>query len=156
MAGAARILTPSASYTSALPHWLETDRLPCFAMRIPAAAATSAAADEILKVPERSPPVPHVSKTSSNVRDSCTALARIVFARPTISEGRSPFIVRPTSSAATCGGVASPLMIAPIASAASSTVRFSRRISFSSNPEIFMFIHGRPEGRHYVPSAFLS
>ena len=82
MAGAARILTPSASYTSALPHWLETDRLPCFAMRIPAAAATSAAADEILNVPERSPPVPHVSKTSSNVRDSCTALARIVFARP--------------------------------------------------------------------------
>ena len=81
-AGAAATLTPSASYTSALPHWLETERLPCFATRNPAAAATSAAADEILNVPERSPPVPHVSNTSSNVFDSCTALARIVFARP--------------------------------------------------------------------------
>ena len=65
-AGAAAIFTPSASYTSALPHWLETDRLPCFATRSPAAAATSAAADEILNVPDRSPPVPHVSNTSSN------------------------------------------------------------------------------------------
>ena len=29
------MLTPSASSTSALPHWLDTDRLPCFATRTP-------------------------------------------------------------------------------------------------------------------------
>jgi hypothetical protein len=112
--------------------------LPCFATRRPDAAATRAAAEEILNVPARSPPVPQVSNTSSNVRDSCTALARIVFARPTISAGRSPFIVRPMSSAPICAGVASPLIIADIASADSSTERFSRRISFSSTAAIFI------------------
>ena len=56
------MLTPSASKTSALPHRLETDRLPCLATRTPAAASTSAAAVDTLTVPARSPPVPHVSK----------------------------------------------------------------------------------------------
>src|SRR5213076_3126075 len=86
-AGDAFTLTPSASKTSALPDKLETDRLPCFATRTPQAATTSAAHDEMLNVPERSPPVPHVSMTSSYRFDSGTALARIACARPTISTG---------------------------------------------------------------------
>ena len=56
--------TPSASNTSALPQRLDTERLPCLATRTPAPASTSAAAVETLMVPARSPPVPHVSKTS--------------------------------------------------------------------------------------------
>ena len=50
-AGDAATLTPSASSTSALPHRLDTDRLPCLATRTPQAATTSAAAVEMLKVP---------------------------------------------------------------------------------------------------------
>ena len=41
-----------------------TARLPCFATFAPAAAATSAAAVEILKLPLKSPPVPHVSTSA--------------------------------------------------------------------------------------------
>ena len=48
--GAASSRTPSASKTSALPHWLETARLPCFATRTPAPASTIAAAVDTLKV----------------------------------------------------------------------------------------------------------
>ena len=62
-------------------------------------------------VPARSPPVPHVSKASGNGRDSFTECDRIVRARPTISCGRSPFIAKPTSKAASCAGVACPVMI---------------------------------------------
>ena len=43
--------TPSASSTSAEPQRDDTDRLPCFAIGTPAAAATRAAAVEMLKVP---------------------------------------------------------------------------------------------------------
>ena len=64
IAGAAWMLTPSASSTSALPHWLDTDRLPCLAIRMPHAARTIADAVEMLKVPDRSPPVPQVSNTA--------------------------------------------------------------------------------------------
>ena len=53
-------------------------------------------------------------------RDSCTACARIVRARPTISAGRSPFIARPTSRPAICAGAARPSMTSAIAAAASS------------------------------------
>ena len=41
------------------------ERLPCLATRTPQAATTSAAHDEMLNVPARSPPVPQVSNTSS-------------------------------------------------------------------------------------------
>src|SRR5262245_22233574 len=63
VAGEAVTLTPSASNTSALPDLLDTDRFPCLATRTPQAATTSAVQDEMLKVPDRSPPVPHVSNT---------------------------------------------------------------------------------------------
>src|SRR5262249_53265013 len=123
--------TPRAWKTSALPDRLDTDRLPCFATRTPQAATTTAAHDEMLNVPERSPPVPHVSNTSSYRRDTCTACARIARARPTISAGRSPFIARPTSRPAIWAGAARPSMISVIAPAASSLVRSSWRVSLS-------------------------
>ena len=55
------IRTPSASITSAEPLPECDARLPCFATRAPAAAATMAAAVEILNVANPLPPVPHVS-----------------------------------------------------------------------------------------------
>ena len=63
--GGVSMFTPSAFRTSALPHRLDTDRLPCLATHKPAAATTNAAVVEMLKVPEPSPPVPHVSTTTS-------------------------------------------------------------------------------------------
>ncbi len=96
------MLTPRASRTSALPHWLDTDRLPCFAIRMPHAARTIADAVEILKVPERSPPVPQVSNTAPGGVSMAIAFARMVWAKPTSSVGRSPLIVKPTSSPAIC------------------------------------------------------
>ncbi len=59
--GVASIRTPSPSSTSALPHWLVAERLPCFASRAPAAAATIAAAVEMLNELLLSPPVPQQS-----------------------------------------------------------------------------------------------
>ena len=76
------MLTPSASKRSALPHRLDTERLPCFATLTPQAATTSAATVDTLNVCARSPPVPHVSKTSEYSRDSLVARARMVRARP--------------------------------------------------------------------------
>src|SRR5438094_627402 len=117
-AGDAVTLMPSASYTSAPPVRLDADRLPCLATRTPAAATTSAAHEEMLNVPDLSPPVPHVSTTFSYRFDTCTACARIAFARPTISTGRSPFIASPTSSPAMCAGAARPAITSLIAAAA--------------------------------------
>ena len=57
--------TPSASSTSAEPHCEVTARLPCLATFAPAAAATSAAPVEMLKVSGPPPPVPHVSTSSA-------------------------------------------------------------------------------------------
>ena len=59
--GVSPMFTPSASSTSALPDLLDTERLPCLATLAPAAAATKAAAVEMLKVCALSPPVPQVS-----------------------------------------------------------------------------------------------
>ena len=53
--------TPRTSSTSAEPQRELAARFPCFATRAPAAAATIAAAVEILNVPLPSPPVPQVS-----------------------------------------------------------------------------------------------
>src|SRR5215203_2504458 len=129
-AGETATFTPSASSTSALPQRLETDRLPCFATGTPQAAITIAAAEEMLNVPDRSPPVPHVSNTSRPPVSNGTASRRIVPARPTISSGRSPFIARDTRNAAISAGVARPDMISAIPSAASPVVRSSRALSF--------------------------
>ena len=98
------MFTPSASITSAEPHLEVMLRLPCLATRIPAPAATSAVAVEILNVPLASPPVPHVSTTNSlhSVSPSWPfefwpkgidgATARMASAKPTISSTVSPFI----------------------------------------------------------------
>ena len=59
---------PSASSTSAEPVCDEAARLPCFATPAPAAAATSAAAVEMLNVCSPSPPVPAVSTRSARCR----------------------------------------------------------------------------------------
>ena len=56
---------PRASRTSAEPHEEVTARLPCLATLAPAAAATRAAAVEMLKLPLASPPVPQVSTSAS-------------------------------------------------------------------------------------------
>src|SRR5208283_1208237 len=59
--GERSIFIPSASRTSALPDWLDTERLPCFATGMPEEATTIAVVVEILNVPDISPPVPQVS-----------------------------------------------------------------------------------------------
>ena len=61
--GAISTSTPSAASTSALPERDDTERLPCLATATPPAAATRAAAVEMLKVWRPSPPVPQVSTT---------------------------------------------------------------------------------------------
>ena len=55
------MLAPSASSTSALPDFDDTERLPCLATRAPAAAATNIDAVEMLNVCDASPPVPTMS-----------------------------------------------------------------------------------------------
>ena len=102
------------------------------ATRTPQAATTSAAAVEMLKVPERSPPVPQVSKTSSaGVRKRHRLRAhRPREARPAPRAAR-PSSTSPISSPAICAGAASPRMITAMRLAASSVVRSSRRPSFS-------------------------
>ena len=81
--------TPSASSTSADPLCELAARFPCLATRAPAAAATIAAAVDMLKVPEASPPVPQVStmfagptSPSTNTR---VAWRRITRAKPASS-----------------------------------------------------------------------
>ena len=59
---------PSASRTSAEPAAELAARFPCFATAAPAAAATSAAAVEMLNVWAPSPPVPTMSTTGVRVR----------------------------------------------------------------------------------------
>src|SRR3546814_5766643 len=74
--GVRSITAPNASSTSALPDLLDTLRLPCLAIRHPAAAATNIDAVEILNVCAPSPPVPtmrseeHTSELQSLMRIS--------------------------------------------------------------------------------------
>ena len=88
--GARSMRPPSASSTSADPHWLVAERLPCFATRQPAPAATKAAVVETLKV-GRPPPVPAVS-TRSFPASTFTERSRSTAARPAISPTVSPFV----------------------------------------------------------------
>ena len=102
------MLTPSASSRSAEPHLLVLERLPCLATAQPAAAATSAAVVETLKV-EGPPPVPAVSTRSA--RDVATGVAseRIVRARPTSSGTVSPFARSAIRKAPVCTSLGAPL-----------------------------------------------
>ena len=83
------MFTPRASRMSALPHWLDNDRLPCLATFTPAPATTKAATVEMLNVQEPSPPVPHVSSTGSFVMPGLH-LHRLQRARPARSRPVRP------------------------------------------------------------------
>src|SRR5690606_37529054 len=92
---------------------------PCFATLTPMPAASSAAAVLMLNVVRVPPPVPQVSTSWSGSRASMVSIARRrAPAAPATSSAVSPFTRRPTRSAATCAGLASPLMMASNASPA--------------------------------------
>src|SRR5689334_3452180 len=118
--------TPSASSTSAEPHFEVNERLPCFATTAPAPAATNAAAVEILKVGTAPPPVPHVSISALASTSTGIIASRSARAAPATSSPVSPFTRIPISNAAISAGVASPRMITPNASAASCSARERR------------------------------
>src|SRR5919204_653579 len=133
---------PSASSTSAEPQADETARLPCLATPAPAAAATRAAAVEMLIVLAPSPPVPAVSTRSSRRGRTGRACSRIASAQPAISSAVSPFARSAIKKPAIWAGVASPLMIEPMTARASSRER-SRP---SSSPASACWITRAPPG----------
>ncbi len=108
------IRTPSASRTSADPDRDVIARLPCLATGTPAAATMTAAVVEMLNVPEPSPPVPTMSIAPAGASTRRTR-SRIALANPVSSSTVSPRIRSATSSAASCAGVDSPSITAPIA-----------------------------------------
>src|SRR6185436_19291870 len=119
------------------PDRLATDRLPCFATWTPPAAATRAAAVEMLNVPRPSPPVPQVSTTPARPWRMWTERRRMAAAAPAISGTDSPFIRSATRSAALIGSLTRPSMSCPNRSSVSSRVRCSpaaRRQSASFAP----------------------
>ena len=122
-AGGRSMRTPSASSTSAEPHREDIARLPCLAIGTPAAAATSAADVEMLKVSEPSPPVPQVSTRPSRDGVAGVACARMARAQPAISSGVSPFMRSATAKAEIWAGPASPAITCIIAACAASEVR---------------------------------
>ena len=117
------IRTPAASSTSADPDFEETERLPCFATRPPAAATTNAEAVDTLKMFAPSPPVPQVSTKKSFSTSTFCDSSRITLAAPTISSIVSPFIRRPINTAPICASVASPVMINRITAIISSAFK---------------------------------
>ena len=84
------------SRTSAEPHMLETERLPCLATLAPAAAARMAAPVEMFTDPMPSPPVPTMSTRFPSAATG-TAFLSMARANPMISSGVSPCIVRPST-----------------------------------------------------------
>src|SRR6266550_2131506 len=147
--GPRSIRTPSSSSTSALPHALLAARFPCLATRPPAAAVTIALTVEMLKLFERSPPVPTMSIASTGTVTR-TATSRSADAHPAISSTVSPRMYRAASSAPSCAGVASPAITEAIAERASSRVSvrppaMTTRASRASN-EVLQ--HAHPVGGH--------
>ena len=98
-AGVSARSRPRASNRSALPDRLETERLPCLATQAPAPAATRAAADEMLKVPVQSPPVPTVSTQPATRGVIRLAAASRERTPPVISSTVSPLTRRPIRKA---------------------------------------------------------
>ena len=91
------MFAPSASSTSALPDFDDTERLPCFATRAPAAAATNIDAVEMLNVCDASPPVPTMStRCSRSGTSTLVANSRITCAAAAISPIVSFLTRRPT------------------------------------------------------------
>ena len=108
-AGGAATLTPSASNTSALPHRLDTERLPCLATRTPQRRdARAPRTIEMLNVPRPiaagAARVEHVGRRRV---DSGTACARIVRAKPDdLGRPLALHAPAPTSRPAICAGAA--------------------------------------------------
>src|SRR6185503_15866348 len=122
------MLPPSASSTSAEPHWLVAERFPCFATLHPAPAAMKAAVVETLNV-GLPPPVPAVS-TRPSPASTFTARSRSTDASPAISPTVSPFVRRAMRKAAACPSEALPSMISlrtRDACEGSRSLRFDRR-----------------------------
>ena len=98
----------------------------------PAPAATSAAAVEMLKVLQPSPPVPQLSTSGARDVTTRSACARIVPAAATTTSTVSPRVRSAARNAPTRAGDAAPVMIASnaaAASACSSATPSHRRIS---------------------------
>ena len=130
--GGTSIAMPSASSTSALPQFDVKERLPCFAIRTPAPAASRAAAVEMLNVATAPPPVPHVSTSSAGSRASSTSMApRMAVAAPATSSAVSPFTRSPISNAATWAGDPSPPITLANAAADSAAVSEPARASLT-------------------------
>ncbi len=120
---------PRASRTSAEPQAEVMARLPCLATRTPAAAATRAAAVEMLKLPLASPPVPQVStnsERSKSLRGSWLAAMRRVLAKPAISAEVSPRAARAPRRAASSMSLAWPARMLSMSAEASERERVSR------------------------------
>src|SRR5215203_412829 len=132
VSGSISIWTPRAASTSALPERLETERLPCLATGTPAAAATRAAAVEMLNVPRPSPPVPQVSTRSPVLWGMGRDRRRMALAAPEISATDSPFMRRATSRADLRTSVTMPSMSWPKSSSVSSRVRLSPAVTRTS------------------------
>src|SRR5438874_9825639 len=138
------IRTPRASSTSALPHALDAARFPCLATRPPAAAVTIALTVEMLKLLERSPPVPTMS-IASDATVTRTATSRSAEAQPAIASMFSPRMSRAATRPPSCAGVASPAITDAMAERASSRVSVrppatATRASRASN-EILQHAH---------------
>ena len=160
--------TPSVSTTSAEPQSEaplspDIERLPCLATWSPAPATTNAVAVETLKVPDASPPVPHVSISISRSVPLSAAvssarawtratLSRITCAKPISSSTVSPFIRSAVRNAAICASVAVPDMIASIAAAASMRVRSRRSMrTRTASVMIGLVMPTRSAGRAPAP-----
>mmetsp|Transcript_8581 Transcript_8581/g.18246 ORF Transcript_8581/g.18246 Transcript_8581/m.18246 type:complete len:266 (-) Transcript_8581:175-972(-) len=127
--------TPRASSTSALPHRLDTERLPCFATLAPAAAATMEAPVEMLTEPMPSPPVPTMSTTPPDLVLTGRPLSSMARASPAISSGVSPLARSSTRKAAACSVTKSSSRTLSVCAACSS-VRSLRAISISRTSRI--------------------
>ncbi len=117
--------TPRASRTSAAPHCDVTARLPCLATLAPAAAATSAAPQEILKVRGPPPPVPTQSTSSAlstSVSGTGMDCSRMTSTKPASSAACSPRVAKTASRAAVSTSGACPLRISRKTSDACSRV----------------------------------
>src|SRR6185312_1139020 len=120
-AGGSMMLAPSASSTSALPDFDDTERPPCLATRAPAAAATNIDAVEMLNVADASPPVPTMSsRVAGSGASTLVANSRITCAAAAISPIVSFLTRMPTVSAAIITGVTSPRMISRMIASISS------------------------------------
>ena len=120
---------PRASRTSAEPQMEVTARFPCLATRTPAAAATRAAAVEMLKLPLASPPVPQVSTNcscSKLLRGRWLEASRRVVAKPAISAEVSPRAAMAPRRAANSMSLALPARMLSMSAEASGCERVSR------------------------------